>query len=511
MMHDVKVNQDPSLANKAVLYLRYSSEGQTENSIEGQRRDCEEFCKRNSLEILGEYVDRAISGTTDRRPDFQRMMRDSGRKVFGNVIVWKTDKFSRDTLDTISYRRQLAENGVKLLSATEPNMEGSSAVLYNSINYGYNQYYSLELSEKVKRGNRENVINGKHLGGVLQFGFKKTEDGRLVIDEKEGPIAQEIFRLYGESDMSILAICKKLKSEGKRRNDGREITHSCVEKMLQSEKYIGVIKCEGERNEHAISAIVSKELFDICQKKRTKRKHKNFLMRAGTPYVLSGKLFCEKCGSPYLGESGTSKSKKIYCYYKCSGAKHHVCDAKPIAKEALEETIAALVMAFLDDDETADMLADYIYGQQKQEDPSVVSMRKRKAEVDKQIANFAKAIGMGIITETTKSSLLALEAERNELKSSLAKASLKSKRYSRDEIRLAISDLATYGGETEKQREALINAFVKKVTIETGGYIKVELCLFGHDIKSKSGDSGEISVRIKSALPHHYRFYGSMH
>ena len=123
MMHDVKVNQDPSLANKAVLYLRYSSEGQTENSIEGQRRDCEEFCKRNSLEILGEYVDRAISGTTDRRPDFQRMMRDSGRKVFGNVIVWKTDRFSRDTLDTISYRRQLAENGVKLLSATEPNME----------------------------------------------------------------------------------------------------------------------------------------------------------------------------------------------------------------------------------------------------------------------------------------------------------------------------------------------------------------------------------------------------
>lgn len=75
MMHDVRVNHDQKLAAKAVLYLHYSSEDQTENSIEGQRRDCEEFYKRNNLEILGEDVDRAISGTTDKRPDFQRMMR----------------------------------------------------------------------------------------------------------------------------------------------------------------------------------------------------------------------------------------------------------------------------------------------------------------------------------------------------------------------------------------------------------------------------------------------------
>ena len=503
-MHDGKISQDPKLAGKAVLYLRYSSEGQTENSIEGQRRECEEFCRRNGLEVLGEYVDRAISGTTDRRPDFQRMMRDAERKVFGNVIVWKTDRFSRDTLDTISYRRHLADNGVKLLSATEPNMEGSSAVLYNSINYGYNQYYSLELSEKVRRGNRENVINGKHLGGVLQFGFKKTDDGHLIIDEKEGPIAQEIFRLYGESDMSILAICKKLKAEGKRSNDGRAITHSCVDKMLQSEKYVGVIKCDGERNENAIPAIVSKELFDICQKKRTKRKHKNFLMRAGTPYYLSGKAFCGKCGAPLLGESGTSKNKRVYCYYKCNNDKHHHCDIKPIGKEDLERAVTAVVPAFLDADETANMLVDYIYGQQKQEDPTVSSMRKRKAEVDKQIDNFAKVIGMGIITETTKSSLLALEAERNELESSLAKASLKARKYSWDEIRMAIADLALYGGETEKQRESLLNTFVKKVTLEADGYIWVELSLFGRETGKKSDGSESFGVRIKSALARHH-------
>ena len=500
MMHDVKVNQDPSLANKAVLYLRYSSEGQTENSIEGQRRDCEEFCKRNSLEILGEYVDRAISGTTDRRPDFQRMMRDSGRKVFGNVIVWKTDRFSRDTLDTISYRRQLAENGVKLLSATEPNMEGSSAVLYNSINYGYNQYYSLELSEKVKRGNRENVINGKHLGGVLQFGFKKTEDGRLVIDEKEGPIAQEIFRLYGESDMSILAICKKLKSEGKRRNDGREITHSCVEKMLQSEKYIGVLKCQGKRNDHAIPALVSKELFDLCQSRRTKRKHKNFGMRGKEEYYLSGKVFCSKCGAPYLGESGTSKNGTLHTYYKCNGAKHHRCDAKSIRKDDLENGVCAMVLGLMRDDLVADEMANYIYDQQKNDCPEVVAMKSRRVEVETQTDNFVKAIGMGIVTETTKSTLLALEAEKKQLDDELARQSIKLKSFSKEEIKASIAEFAKYDYSTPKQKRALLNTFVSKLEISDGCEIKGQFNLFGYLPSVQFNLDDMTIVRINSPL-----------
>ena len=85
------VRQDPSVADKAVFYLRYSSESQTENSIEGQRRECEAFAKSHNLKVLGEYIDRALTGTSDNRPDFQRMIRDSSKKVFGNVIVWMID------------------------------------------------------------------------------------------------------------------------------------------------------------------------------------------------------------------------------------------------------------------------------------------------------------------------------------------------------------------------------------------------------------------------------------
>ena len=170
MLNRMKVVQNPGLMDKAVLYLRYSSENQTENSIEGQRRECMEFAKKNNMIVLAEYIDRAMTGTNDNRPEFRRMIRDSGKEAFGNVIVWKSDRFSRDMLDAVKYERELRKNGVKLLSATEANLDTPEGTLLKSRSLGYNQFYSEELSVKVKRGQRENVINGKTLGGHLPFG-----------------------------------------------------------------------------------------------------------------------------------------------------------------------------------------------------------------------------------------------------------------------------------------------------------------------------------------------------
>ena len=150
------------------------------------------------------------------------------------------DRFSRDRLDALKYKRELAQNGVKLLSVTEPNIDGPMGTLMDSVNDGVNAFYSEELSVKVKRGLRENAINGKTLGGYLPFGYKVV-DGKYEIDEVEGPIVQEAFRLYGEENLSIHAIARKLRDEGKRRKDGREISDSCLQKFMKSERYIGVL------------------------------------------------------------------------------------------------------------------------------------------------------------------------------------------------------------------------------------------------------------------------------
>jgi len=368
-----------------------------------------------------------------------------------------------------------------------------------------------ELSIKVKRGNRENVLQGKHLGGCLQFGYRKTIDGHLEADPKEGPIAQEIFRLYGREEMSIPAIANKLKAEGKRRNDGREISHSTIEKMLKSERYIGVLKCDGARNENAIPALVSKELFDLCQQRRTKRKHKNFAYRGKEDYYLSGKIVCGKCGAMFLGESGTSHTGDVHSYYKCNGAKHHKCDARPIRKERLEELTCSLILGLMADDELSAKLADCIYATQKNEAPEILSMRKRKEVVERKIANLVDAITEGIRTPSTKSALLALEAERDKLDAELGEKTISSKKFSKEEILWAIRELARTGVDTPEQRQALLNNFVKRILIKEDGSIVFEFDLFGYEPTVSMGSEDFKKVRINPSLLRHRSFLRTLY
>ena len=102
---------------KAVIYARYSSDNQREESIEGQLRECMEFAEKSGITIIGNYIDRALSAKTDNRPEFQKMIKDSYRKVFDSVIVWKVDRFARNRYDSAYYKNILKKNGVKVISA----------------------------------------------------------------------------------------------------------------------------------------------------------------------------------------------------------------------------------------------------------------------------------------------------------------------------------------------------------------------------------------------------------
>ena len=103
---------------KAVIYARYSSDNQREESIEGQLRECKEYAERNGILVLQSYIDRALSAKTDNRPEFQRMIRDSAKGLFDTVLVWKLDRFARNRYDSAHYKSQLRKNGVKVVSAT---------------------------------------------------------------------------------------------------------------------------------------------------------------------------------------------------------------------------------------------------------------------------------------------------------------------------------------------------------------------------------------------------------
>ena len=201
---------------KAVIYARYSSDSQREESIEGQIRECTEYAERNGITVLRSYIDRALSARTADRPEFQRMIADSSRKLFDVVLIWKLDRFSRDRYDSAHYKRILKKNGVKVVSAKENISDGPEGIILESMLEGYAEYYSAELSEKIQRGQKDNALKCKNNGGNTPLGYVVGSDGILAIDPLTAPLVTEIFTRY-DSGESISEITKSFNDRGLKR------------------------------------------------------------------------------------------------------------------------------------------------------------------------------------------------------------------------------------------------------------------------------------------------------
>lgn len=162
---------------KAVIYARYSSDNQREESIEGQVRECQSFAERKGYTVIRTFIDRALSGTrADNRPQFQQMISDSTLREFQYVIVWKIDRFSRDKFDSVKYKYALKSSGVSVISATEPIDGSPEGQMMESVFEGISVYYIKDLAQKTSRGMTENAIKDKFNGGTLTFGYMIDEN-----------------------------------------------------------------------------------------------------------------------------------------------------------------------------------------------------------------------------------------------------------------------------------------------------------------------------------------------
>ena len=165
-----------------VIYARYSSDNQREESIEGQLRECKEFAAKNGIEIVDTYIDRALSAKTDNRPDFQRMIKDSSKELFDTILVWKLDRFARNRYDSAHYKAILRKNGVKVVSATEIISDTAEGILLESLLEGMAEYYSVDLAEKITRGLTENALKCKFNGGTVPLGYTVDTNQYYQID-----------------------------------------------------------------------------------------------------------------------------------------------------------------------------------------------------------------------------------------------------------------------------------------------------------------------------------------
>ena len=299
----------------AVIYARYSCDNQREESIEGQLRECKEFCKKHDFCVVNEYIDRALSARTDNRPQFKKMINDSQNRSFEKVIVWKLDRFARNRNDSIIYKMKLLKNGVKVISATERISDSPEGIILESVLEGFAEYYSRDLSQKVTRGMKENFLKGIFNGGTPAYGFK-VENRKLVINREEQKLVQRLFKLYTTTDLSLNQIANIFNEEGLRNRQGKKFTQHQMNSLISNRKFIGELGFKEETIKNALPLTIDTKTFELAQKKKESNKIQSSHFKSEDKYILSGKLFCGECNHKMIGESTKKNNGKIYRYYK---------------------------------------------------------------------------------------------------------------------------------------------------------------------------------------------------
>ena len=480
---------------KAVIYARYSSDNQREESIEGQIRECMEFAGRNGITVFSTYIDRALSAKTDNRPEFQRMIKDSYRKLFDTVLVWKLDRFARNRYDSAYYKNILKKNGVKVVSAKENISDGPEGVLLESMLEGWAEYYSVDLSEKIGRGLTENALKGKMNGGGLTFGYRMNEQ-RLEIDEKTAPIVVEIFTRYADGE-KMTDIAKDLTKRGIRTSQGNKITLNVVHYLLKNRRYIGEYKFRDTLIPDAIPPIISKELFERVQEIMAKNKKAPAMRKAGDDYILTTKLFCGKCGTFMVGESGKSHTGTIHRYYKCSHAKRKMgCDKKPVKKDWIEDAAIHYIMKIVMDDDLIERVADATLKLIAQENTKLPQLHARLKEIETGIQNMLNAIQQGVLTSSTKERLEALEQEREEIKVAIYSEELQKPKITKEHIAFWITKFRKTDLTDIASRKQLVESFINSIFV----YDDKVVFTFNYKDGSKTATIGEINEELGSDL-----------
>ena len=447
----------------AIIYARYSSDSQREESIEGQIRECTEYAERSGLTIVSSYIDRALSAKTDNRPEFQRMIRDSAKRQFEIVLVWKLDRFSRNRTDSAINKVILKKNGVRVVSVKENISEGPEGIILEAMLEGYAEYYSAELSQKINRGLTENALKGKYNGGSLPLGYTTDENQRFKIDIVTAPIVREIFTRYADGE-TIVEITDSLNKRGLRSSRGSVFNKNSLHTMLKNRRYIGEYHYKDVIIPDSIPAIIPQELFDKVQKRLEKNRKAPAMAKAEVDYLLTTKLFCGHCGAYMIGESGRGKMGVVYNYYKCGKAKRGgTCKKKTVRKEEIERLVVAETKRLVFHENTVENLADKVLVYQSKENTALPMLQKDLRDVEKGIDNMLNAIQQGIITDSTKQRLEALEARKEDLIISIAQEKIEKPMLTKEQVVSFLNSFLEGDIDDPAHRQRIIDCFVNSV------------------------------------------------
>lgn len=438
-----KKRKQNSLGGIGVLYARYSSHNQRDVSIDQQVDAGTKKATEYGISIMKIYSDRAVSGKTDKRTDFQRMMRDAEKGEFQFVVAWKSNRMGRNMLEAMLNEAKLNALGVRVIYVEE-NFDDTAAGRFAARSMmNVNQFYSESMAEDIKRGMDDNALKCM-VNGSIGYGYKKGSDGRFAVDEKKASVLAEIYQRVSERE-PFVDIFTDLNNRGIPSPSGGKWNRSSFHRLLPPNERIRGIYIWGEhRVEGGVPRLISDELYYKVEEVLKTKKNSQGRHRESGDYLLTGKLFCGYCNSPMTGVSGTGKSGKLHYYYVCQKKRTaHECKKKNVRRDAIELAVAQAIKDYALRPESIEWIADSVtaYTKKLEEGERITFLQEKLSGIKKTIKNIMTAIEQGVFTDTTRDRLLELEKEQAEITKQISIEKSNMVSVSREDI---IAGLSTF-------------------------------------------------------------------
>lgn len=452
---------------RAAIYARYSAgPKQTDQSIDGQVRVCRKYCEDHGMDVVEIYADRHITGKTDARPEFQRMIADSATDKFDAVCVYKTDRFSRSKIDAVVYKKQLKDNGVKLFYAAETIPDGPEGIILESLMEGLAEYYSAELAQKIKRGMFESAMKGKVLGNNIPYGYHADAERHYEIDDDEAQVVNLIYDLY-LGGMNIAEIRRKLTRLGHFSRVNKPFAYSSLKRILTNPAYTGLYQACGMSLEDKIPVIISKEKFAMTQAKMEKNKPLKGRMSKDL-YLLSGKLYCGTCDRLMSGCSGKSHTGKVHHYYRCPGNyRGYGCDRKPVVRDTIENAVVSMTVEYVLNPDIMNQITHIVWEAQTDATENEKEVQRIEGvlnDTKKEIRQLIDAIKAGQFTQSLSAELDDLEKRRIDLEAELSNTKNRALGLTEDDIYFFLNQfILDEEDDPHAYRRKIINSFVSQV------------------------------------------------
>lgn len=448
------------------------------------------------MTVIHEYCDRALSGKTDNRPEFQRLIKDSEKHQFEAVIMYTLDRFARNRYDSAIYKARLKKNGVKVYYAKQPLPDTPESIILESVMEGYAEYYSENLARNVRRGLQENALKGVAMGKTI-LGYRKTADRKLEIDPSGAEAVKLIFQMYA-SGAKIEDIADTLNAKGYKNSRGGRFAKESFSRILCNQQYLGNYVFGDTVIEGAIPQIIDKELFDkaVKRKKGSKRSHPH--NKARDNYIFTGKIFCGNCGGSMVGCASTSGSGKLNMYYICHDKyqKKNDCTMPGTRKEWLEETVIEFTVNNILTDETIVKIAEKVVElckREQMETTRIPVLEGAIADCEKRTNNLIHAIEQGIAPSDVKRRIDEIAAEKLVLETELAKMKIETPSLTKERVIYWLSQFRKGDVKNIDYQKAVADTLINSVRVYSSDDGATREIIIAYNI------SGYEEVKLKGA------------